>query len=218
LPHFGGEIRVGRCGADMHIPIPIPIGVRHIAVVKGTVWKFVRCEQCNQPYAYQLELQATGEDLDLLFLDRTASTERAREQAEQNLTKKSHNCVLPVPCPDCGFYQAEMATLLKDEASMNALQIAGTVISVLAFFPLTFGMPFAAILTVILATAGLSLLGYGYVVEFRFDPNAGDSEARKENGRTHAVWGESLIALLATTPNAESTGAHEPAVRLESNG
>ena len=45
--------------------IPIPVATRHVAAAQGTIWKFVTCEQCRQPYAYLLELEATGEDVDL---------------------------------------------------------------------------------------------------------------------------------------------------------
>src|SRR5262245_1340926 len=99
----------------IHIPVPIPIGVKRVAVVQGTVWKFVSCEGCQQPYAYQLDLEATGQDIDLLFWDGAGSAERARSQAEQKLQQKSRNCVLPVPCPLCGLYQAEMVERLKED-------------------------------------------------------------------------------------------------------
>jgi len=49
----------------------------------------------------------------------------------------------------------------------------------------------------------LTLLAYGYVLAFRFDPNAGDPEPRKALGQRHAVWGEQLAELVATSPNAE---------------
>lgn len=187
----------------MHILIPIPIGVRRVAAVQGEVWKCVSCSNCHQGYAYLLELEATGEDHDLLFLDGEASAERARVQAEQNLSEKSRNVVLPIPCPNCGFYQEDMLQKLKSEASINSLQIAGTVIAVLSLVPLAFGIPYLWVVTIVLAVAGLALLAYGYVLAFRFDPNAGDPEPRKSLGRRHAVWGEQLAELLATSPNAE---------------
>src|SRR4051794_12319726 len=106
----------------MHIPIHIPISAKYVAAVQGAVWKFVSCEHCRQRYAYLLELEATGDDHDLLFLDREGSAERARAKAEQNLAQKSRNVVLPVPCPHCGWYQEDMSRVLKEEASINPLQ------------------------------------------------------------------------------------------------
>src|SRR5262249_39241275 len=162
--------------------IPIPIGTRHVAAVRGAVWKFVSCAQCQQGYAYLLELEAHGEDHDLLSLDGEGSARRARAQAEHNLLQKSRNCVLPVPCPSCGSYQDEMARQLKEEAHVNRFQVAGVVIALLALVPLAFGLAYW-VPALVLAVAGLALLAYGYVVAFRFDPNAGDPEPRKAIGR-----------------------------------
>lgn len=186
-------------GGDMLIPIPI--GAKHVAAVQGTVWKFVSCAHCQQRYAYLLELEATGEDHDPLFLDGEGSAERARAQAEQNLLKKSQNVVLPVPCPNCGSYQDDMSRNLKEEASINALQIAGMVLAALSLVPLAFSIPYVWLLTVFLAVAGVALVAYGYVVAFRFDPNAGDPEPRKALGRRHAVWGEQLAELQQSKPS-----------------
>jgi hypothetical protein len=154
-----------------------------------------------------LELEATGEDRDLLFLDGKGSAERARAQAEQNLLRKSRNCVLPVPCPNCGFYQDEMARQLKGEAWINRFQVAGLAISVISLLPLAFDIPFIWVLTLVTAAIGLTLLVYGYVVAFRFDPNSGDAEATKALGRNYAVWGEQLAELLATNPAVAANDA-----------
>jgi hypothetical protein len=195
----------------MHIPIPIPIGVRRVAAVQGTVWKFVTCSHCKERYAYLLELKATGEDHDLLFLDAEGSAKRARAQAAQNLVKKSHNMVLPVPCPHCGHYQDDMAGRLKDEQSINALQIAGAVIAGLSLVPLLFGVPYLWIVTVVMAVAGLAVLARGYVRAFTFNPNAGDAGPRIELGRKHAVWGEQLAELV--TSRGEAAGAPDGGVK-----
>ena len=193
----------------MVIPIHIPIGVRRRARLHGAVWKFVTCAQCQQPYAYLLELEATGTDHDLLFLDGEGSAERARAQAEQNFEHKSRNVVLPVPCPHCGFYQDDMARHLKDDASINPRQIAGAVIALLSLVPLMLEIPYIWVLTIVLAVTGLALLAWGLVLAFRFDPNAGDPEPRKALGRQYAVWGEQLAELRGTDPRSESAAGPE---------
>jgi len=187
----------------MHIPIPIPIGARYIAAARGAVWKFVSCAHCQQSYAYLVNLEATGEDHDLLFFDGEGATQRARVKAEENLLEQSRNVVVPVPCPTCGCYQNDMSRMLKEDVSINRFQIAGLVIGVIALVPLMFGIPNIWILTVVLAIAGLALLTWGYVLAFRFDANAGDPEPRKALGRRHAVWGEQLAGLLAAIRPAE---------------
>jgi hypothetical protein len=183
--------------------IPIPIGTRHVASIRGAVWKFVPCARCQQQYAYRLELEATGEDHDLLFLDGEGSAERARAHAEENLLKKSRLCVLPVPCPHCGFYQEEMFRQLKEDAWTNPVQIAGGVLALLSLIPLAFDIAYIWLLTLAVAVAGLTLMAYGYVLAYRFDPNSGDPEPRKLLGQKHAVWGEQLAELLRTNQNRE---------------
>ena len=163
----------------MYIPILIPIGVKRVAAVQGAVWKFVSCAQCQQRYAYLVELEATGEDHDLLFLDGKGSAERARAQAEQNLVQQSRNVVLPVPCPSCGFYQDDMARKLKDEASINSLQIAGVVIVLLSLVPLALGIPYIWVLTIVLGVTGLAVLAWGYAVRVPLRPERGRSRAEE---------------------------------------
>jgi hypothetical protein len=187
--------------------IPIPMSVTRVAAVQGAVWKHVACAHCQERYAYLLELEATGEDHDLLFLDGEGSANRARAKAVENLLHKSRNVVLPVPCPNCGSYQDDMSRMMKEEVSINSLQIAGVVLAVLSLVPLAFDIPYNWLLTCVLAVVGLALLVYGYVVAFRFDCNRGDPEPRKALGQKHAVWGEQLAELLASGPNTAPSGA-----------
>ncbi len=184
--------------------IPIPIGAKHVAAVEGTVWKHISCASCHQPFAFLLELQATGEDHDLLFLDGEGSANRAQAQAEKNFFQKSQNIVVPIPCPGCGTYQENMVQLLKDDASINATQVIGGAIALLSPVPLAFGFAYAWILTLALAVIGLSLLAYGFIVALRYDPNAGDPEPRKMLGQKHAIWGEELAELVTSTPTGDS--------------
>jgi hypothetical protein len=184
------------------IPIRIPIGARHIVTVQGAAWRLISCANCQQPFAYLLELEATGEGMNLLFLDGEAATEQAQAKAEEILSEKAKNLVTPVPCPTCGFYQDDMSRRLKEDASTNSLQIAGAVIAALSLAPLALRTPNFWMLTVVVAAAGLALLIYGYVIAFRFDPNAGDPEPRMLIGRQQAVWGERLAKLIAKPPPA----------------
>ncbi len=54
--------------------------------------------------------------------------------------------------------------------------------------------------------AGFGLLACGYVVAYRFDPNAGDPEVRKAIGREHSVWGEQLAAIRASDEKGTPKG------------
>jgi len=91
----------------------------------------------------------------------------------------------------------------KEAAWINWPQIAGAAIVLLSFIPLLFAISYFWVLTLILGTAGLAVLSYGYVIAFRFDPNAGDPEPRKVLGQKYAVWGAQLAELLAKNANAE---------------
>jgi hypothetical protein len=183
--------------------IPIPIGTKHIASVQGAVWKFVSCAQCQQGYAYLIELDAIGEDHDLLFLDGEGSAERAQAKAEENLLRKSRNVVVPVPCPNCGWYQDDMSRKMKEDVSINPVQIAGLVLAMISLVPLVFAIPYRWVLTIVLATAGLAVVAWGYLLALRFDPNSGHPEPRKALGRRHAVWGEQLAELVAANRPSE---------------
>jgi len=187
------------------MPIPIPIGVKRVVAVQGAAWKFVCCTHCGQDYAYLMELEATGADLDLLFLDAEGSAKRAQAQAEQNLLKQTQNVVLPVPCPYCGFYQADMVRGLKDEATGSGPVIAGLVVMAVSFIPLAFSIPYIWILTVVGLIVGLSLVGYSDMAASLSDPNSGDAKPRKLLGQKYAVWGEQLDELLMAQANVDSS-------------
>ncbi len=180
----------------MIIPIPIPIGVRHHVVVRGATWKVVPCEHCQQRFAFLIEMEGQGSDGDFLFLNSSESMQRARAQAQQNLADKIRNSVVAIPCPQCGFYQADMVRQLKHAAWTNPMQIIGAIVIVLSFAPLAFEIDDNWILTAVTATAGAVLLAKGYVISARYDPNAGDPAPRIEFARQHSVWGEQLAQLL----------------------
>ena len=62
----------------------------------------------------------------------------------------------------------------------------------ISLVPMAFGNAWAWGAAVVGAVVGLSLLTYGYVIAFDFDPNAGDPATRKAIGQRCAVWGEQL--------------------------
>ena len=106
------------------------------------------------------------------------------------------------PCPQCGTYQPDMASQLRDDAAVNPMQLFGGAIAALSLIPLAFDVEYLRVLTVVGAAVGLAILAYGYKIAFRFDPNAGDPEPRKAIGREHAVWGDDLAAIRRPKPDA----------------
>ena len=111
-----------------------------------------------------------------------------------------------------------MVSYLKEERWVNPLQVAGVLVTILAFLPLVLDMAYCWALTVPVAVVGLGLLGYGYAVAFRFDPNAGDPEPRKVTGQRIAVWGDQLTEALRASETAESVRAPEAVSGAETDG
>jgi len=159
--------------------------------------KVVSCENCKQSYAILLDVEARGEDLDLLFLDSDGSKDRADAQARENLAAKIRNSVAVIPCPQCGFYQEDMVRQLKENAWTNPVQIIGAIVVLLSFIPLACDISYSWIMTLVLAAAGVMLLVRGYVVSYRYDPNAGDPGPRKVIGQNNSVWGDQLGQMLS---------------------
>jgi hypothetical protein len=186
----------------MMIPIPIPIATRWVATARGTVWKVVTCSHCQQRYAFQLELETTGQQVGppLSLSDEGAMLAQAR--AEENLSKMGRNVVIPLPCPNCGCYQPDMVERLRTEGTSKAPVAVGLTIIVLSLIPLAFGIPYLWIATVAGVSVGFGLIGYADWSAARWDPNAGDPEPRKARGRKRAVWGEELDRLLTANPDA----------------
>jgi hypothetical protein len=182
----------------MHIPIHIPIGSRNSVVARGAVWKMVQCTNCSERYACQVELAAVGRDVNLLFMDSEASVARARTQALQHLSHQARNAVAPIPCPNCGNYPEATARQMKESAWMNRTQIVGGVIVLASLIFLALPFDYLWIATIVLATIGMAIVAYGYVLAYRYDPNGGDPEPRKAIARSHAVWGQKLDDLIAS--------------------
>jgi hypothetical protein len=193
----------------MFIPIPIPYATRWMATAHGTVWKVITCSHCRQRYAFQLELETTGQVVGppLSLSDEGAKLAQAR--AEENLSKMGRNVVIPLPCPNCGCYQPNMVELLRTEGTSNTPVKAGLIIAALSFIPLAFNIPHIWLATAAGVAVGLGLIGYADWAAARWDPNAGDAEPRKARGRKRAVWGEELDQLLAAgLPAGPAPGAH----------
>src|SRR5947209_8764612 len=88
--------------------IPIPVAAEHTATAAGTIVKEVRCEHCGSEYVYQMARQAAGSGTSLLFLDEKRAKYRAAKRAQARLQQLLERDCDPVPCPDCGKYQAHM--------------------------------------------------------------------------------------------------------------
>ncbi|WP_254507833.1 hypothetical protein [Anatilimnocola floriformis] len=189
--------------------IPIPVVVRHVVRVKGEMLKLITCEHCQTEFGFVVQLEASGEEHDIIMAD-AGGAKRATKRAEQNLLKKGNNEVHPIPCPQCGAYQEDMVKLLKEEGTSNAPMIAGLIVAVISLIPLAWQMPGAWKLTAAGLVIGLGMMGYSDFAAALYNPNAGDPERRKATGRKHTVWGPELAELL----NAGSVTT-EPIMKID---
>jgi hypothetical protein len=91
----------------------IPTGRKYTVTVTATTYKTVHCEKCGCDFVYPMRRRAQGTGHSPLWLDNKGATSRAEQAAQENLAKKLATEINPVPCLDCGRYQADMVTKLK---------------------------------------------------------------------------------------------------------
>jgi len=91
----------------------IPIGNRHYCTVQGETVKEVMCERCSQRFRYQLHRAATGECVNLLWLDNRGAAETAKDAAEVLLQRRLSREIDVVACPRCNHIQGEMVRSFK---------------------------------------------------------------------------------------------------------
>jgi hypothetical protein len=78
------------------------------STISGTVVRRVTCEKCACAYAYELVRAASGGATSIYMLNNAGAEYRARTRANKKLRRALERGVEPVPCPDCGWFQAEM--------------------------------------------------------------------------------------------------------------
>jgi len=113
----------------------IPTGSRHYVSLTGSIWRAVRCEFCGSEFAYKMTRRGAGLASAPLFLDMPGAKKRATSKAESDLTRTLLNprVVDPVPCPDCGKYQARMVARIR-RSSWKPVTYAGLLMMVAALF------------------------------------------------------------------------------------
>lgn len=99
--------------------IPVYVRMHYSAVVNGSTYKKVDCEQCGRVFYYQMNRRAMGEGRSAYFLDNDGAQDRAHERAEQHLHMKLDKGCEPVRCPDCGWFQAQMVATIKNRRYPN---------------------------------------------------------------------------------------------------
>ncbi len=192
-------------------PIPI-IWSTHSAIIRGSIVKFVRCENCSTEYLYLMEREGTGMGTSLYLLNEQGAANRAGEAAKEMLKAILEKDFDAVPCPVCGHYQRYMFSKLErhevqqpkglwGQALLLAGIAAGSLAGVVALrSTLAYALgpnkhdlwnSLAAWSVVLLGC----LLGFGPSVVRRYrsgrcNPNSGDPQVRIAMGQTRAVTRE----------------------------
>lgn len=92
----------------------IPYGTKYTVRASGSTMKLVTCENCGCEYLYQVKHQASGSATNVLWLNKQGAIRNAENNANQNLENYLKNAARNYPCPDCGFYQADMIQRMKN--------------------------------------------------------------------------------------------------------
>jgi hypothetical protein len=195
------ESRIEACGDDFFAIIPLSMGLTLLcwssAVIKGAVGK-------------------TQE-----------AAERARAIARERARTGVKNGVTPVPCPNCGWYQTEMKSLMRTQS------YGGIVVAALLAF-VAFGvMIVVACVTFVVESPlpswypqlwiGVLCVGLGFVglalaagwLRSRYNPNATDNEKRKRLGQTNAVLRTEVDKLAPTDQKARLAKLAEDSLQRE---
>src|SRR4051812_41761719 len=88
------------------------VGQTFTARLQGSVIKGVHCENCGCDYLYQLERTGVGKGSSPYYLDNDGAKRRAQAGAQRALLKALQGCDT-APCPECGWYQAEMVKKMR---------------------------------------------------------------------------------------------------------
>ena len=75
------------------MPVPIPFGTRHTAVVEGSIDRLVVCEQCGIEYVFMVEGTAEATSTALLFSDESAGASGG--MPERRAEHLWFNCEMP---------------------------------------------------------------------------------------------------------------------------
>jgi hypothetical protein len=197
--------------------VSIPVGQDYTATCEATVPKTVGCQQCGGEYFYLMKRLAVGSASSPLFLDNQGASERARERAAEELRLKLATECDPVPCPACGWYQADMVATIR-RAYRRWMTVAGAILLAASAPSLAFTISCATglrlteettvltlwFLTASLAVAGLGLIVARKIMASRYDPNATDLDERRRIGQGLTIPKEDLEEQLRLLGEADA--------------
>lgn len=189
-------------------------GVNYTATVKGSTPVAVRCEKCGHKYYYLLVCTAVGRGQAPYGLGAEAAKERARAAAERQLRRMLETEIVPVPCPQCGWYQEEMIPQLKAPrlrwmrfVGISGVVVGGLVAVVATLLTAASGERHSTIepaavvvawgVTAITLLGGIALLLVRRHKNAGYDPNNPETEQERiELGRRFTITKEEAEELM----------------------
>ncbi len=103
------------------------------SVVVGRRTKQVTCEKCGTPFLYELTRTATGTGEAPYFLGQASAKASAQASAQWYLDRRLAHEVELVPCPKCGWVNADMVKTYR-KRKYRYLPLLAVVIVVVGFF------------------------------------------------------------------------------------
>lgn len=185
--------------------IPIPVfWTKYTTTLRGSVFKFVPCENCSTEYVYRIEREGTGIGTSMYSLNNDGAASHSRSAAGETLASMLENDFDPVPCPACGHYQRYMfPKLLQTKWQWAhpitlALVVVGSLSCVIGLYWAIIYLQHPNIRVVenmvtawtVMLAAGIIGLGFSLIKRFalrNFDPNLEDQQARIAIGKNRAI-------------------------------
>jgi hypothetical protein len=152
-------------------------GRRYTTKLTGSIRQRASCEKCGSAYTYLVTRQGLGQGTSPYMLDNAGAAERAREAAQRRLNDKLQKAIDPVPCPKCGWVQANMVEEAR-RRRLRWMRNVGIFLPILTLVP--YGLIAAmmradvndfTMFVVMLAAIGFSLLPARALLNSCFNPN-----------------------------------------------
>jgi hypothetical protein len=86
----------------------IYVGRNYTAAMAGAVVRDVACEKCGCAYHYKLVRRGQGTGSAPYYIGQGSAQRRAESGARDSVERLLARDIDPVPCPDCGWFQADM--------------------------------------------------------------------------------------------------------------
>lgn len=182
----------------------IPLSKEFSSTLFGRTFRDAHCQKCGTDYRYVLSCKAEATAWSFILSPTDKAEEVAVKESTEDLSEQLREEVAPVPCPQCGWLQADMVQKLRDGsgavvALVGLLACLAGVIGLLAVALMAYAnwlrlqqatadqMRLTAVVSVCLLLGGVGLIYFSHWRANRWNPNEGDRSERRAIGRKLAV-------------------------------